>query len=358
MGISFRQRCHWATLLMVLLVSPGYADNNEEAITFNCSEDIFEGAYITDLKELRTMNIAYSVQLCKQLLALDEKDVTVNVNFILSNLVSDNKTAINKYFSDKDLKSQLNALFDEFLAVSIQKSIESKKLGELRAGVGDNGIDTDIYFNTVSLPRLTLTPEDNEKCSQIDGVEYSSCKAAFKDISTAFNVYRKHYTNYVTGINEVLLDDMSHKWTKFVDNARSQTLLDVWATTFINSSHYKKDHLVSPADVQYFLAHPGLVYEHVDNAPDGEKDKVSLAMEWIGFNFWNHKVPWGASWVTTYSDRPVMSSVGQGVMVYLDNKYSFGWVHRSDGDGYFISVDILKAFSDKKQQLEQYKNMF
>jgi hypothetical protein len=358
MKVLFWQRCQWAALIMALFVSTGYAGNNEEAKTFNCSEDIFKGAYLTKLEKLRTMNIAYSVKICKQLLALDKKDITANVNYILSNMATENKKVIKKYFSDQDLQSQLSTLFDEFMVVSIQNPIETKKLGELRTQPGENGSDTVLYFNTSSEKRITFTPDDNEKCSQIGGVEYRSCKAALKDISIAFNAYRKHYANYVTVVNEVLLDDMSYNWTKFLDNARSQTLLDVWATTFINSSHYKKDHLVSPAEVQYFLAHPGLVYEHVDNAPAGEKDKVSLAMEWIGFNFWNHKVPWGASWVTTYSDRQDISSVGQGVMVYLDNKYSFGWVHRSDSDGYFISVDLLKAFSDKKQQLEQYKNMF
>ncbi|NOR57222.1 MAG: hypothetical protein GQ474_01715 [Sulfurimonas sp.] len=355
---SFACSNFYIALFTFVLILPCYAQGDSKNESVNCSKEVFDKKYKTKLTKLRNTNIDFSTQICKQYLAIEEQDVTENINQLIKNLSSTNREVITDYFSDKNFKNDLDNLFYKFREVSILKPAEKKSLGSLKVGKNiDDSSKVEIYFDTLPIESRIILPS-HINCVQIDSISYNSCEEAFDDISMAFNTYREHYNDYVTDKNKVLLEDMSLDWKRFVNKARNQTLLDVWATTTINSGHYKKDHLVSPATTQYFFLHPGLVYEHVSAAPVGEKDKISIAMEWIGINWWDLKVPVGLSWVSTYSDRAEVSSVGQGVMIYVDNKYSLGWTYRKQGNGIFFSLDILKLFSNKKQQFEQYKNMF
>lgn len=347
-------------LLTLLCASPCFSQEQDKAESIICSkESIKSTEFETKLASLRKMNIDFSVAICKQMLGIEERDVTENINPIMKEVYTKNKAIIAGYFPGARFKEHLENLFDVFGEVVTEQTGKRNKLGKLAAGVNvDNVNNTDIYFNSFStIKPVIVIPDDDKACKVIEGVSYNSCREAFKDIAIAFNAYRAHYDKYVTGKNKIALDKMSDDWSKFVDKARNQTLLDVWATTYINNEHYKQDHLVSPASSQYFFIHPGLVYEHVSKAPAGEKDKASVAIEWAGINWWNLKVPFGLSVVTVYADRPEVSEFGHGLMVYIDNKYSFGWVHRDKSDGIFFGLDILKLFSDKKQQLEQYKSM-
>ena len=220
--------------------------------------------------------------------------------------------------------------------------------------VGDDSID--MLFTTID-QRISFSYDD-PACQSIDGVSYTNCKDAIDNISIAFNIYSSPYKEDILKDNQELLDTMSSDWKRFIDEARNQTIVDVWFNTLLNPWHYEKDHLVSPSKFQLFLAHPAVVYEHIKDAQKGEQDKAALAMEWLGVNWWDLPVPIGVSWVTVYSDRSTATSVDQGIMIYIDNKYAIGWVDADEGDGIFVSVDILKMVSNKNDQFKKYKKFF
>lgn len=353
MSVSFVKLCCRVIIFMCVSIVPCYSDSETESI--NCSRESIKG-FESKLTNLRELNIDYGVSLCKKLLMLDDHDVTIDINYVLSDIYRTNKKEITGFFSNKDIKNKLGLYFDEAEIASLKGPYETKKLSSLNADPNfDDGSKTDFYFTEHN--KITL-PANDEQCNNIDGVKYDNCRQALKDISTAFNVHRSFYDDRVLTKNLILLKDMSHDWNRFINNARNQTLLDTWFTTAIFSGHYKSDHLVSPASKQLFLLHPGLVYEHFGDAPSGEKDKVSVSLEWLGINWWDTKIPFGVSVTSVYADRRDVSSTGTGLMFFFDNKYALGWTHRDEGSSFYISLDILKYFSDKKQQFEQYKSMF
>jgi hypothetical protein len=126
----------------------------------------------------------------------------------------------------------------------------------------------------------------------------------------------------------------------------------------MEKKHFYKDYLVGPPKRQWHAIQPGVVIENVSDAEDGENVEYSLAMEWIGINWWEDSIigiPLGVSLVSIYADRSTVNDVGHGVMFHFDNKYSVG-VSDHDGDtGIFVTMDLLKLFMDKKKNIVTYR---
>lgn len=153
------------------------------------------------------------------------------------------------------------------------------------------------------------------------------------------------------------------EWMKFIDESRSQTFIDIATTSFIYEWRYGNgEHdFQSPPEVQWFVLHPSVLIENVSNAEDGQQLQESLALEVIGFNYWNEKCfgfACGASLIVNYTDRENVDDTGWGVMLHADNSYSFGFTRHGGDSGFFVTVDLLKLFQDKKSSFQQYKDKF
>ncbi len=130
----------------------------------------------------------------------------------------------------------------------------------------------------------------------------------------------------------------------------------------MEKDHFKQGHLVGPPKRQWTALRPNLVYEHVDGDLGGDKTKIGVAIEWIGINWWDKgsspiKIPFGVSVASVYSDRAAVDDVGHGLMFHFNNSYSVGWSRRGGDDGFYISIDLLKAVVDKKATFEKYKGL-
>ena len=113
--------------------------------------------------------------------------------------------------------------------------------------------------------------------------------------------------------------------------------------------------------MQWFALHPSVIIENVSEAVDGQELQESLALELIGFNYWKDgcfNTACGASLIASYADREGIEGLGWGVMFYADNAYSFGVTKHGNDAGFFINVDLLKLFQDKKKSFQQYKNKY
>lgn len=153
------------------------------------------------------------------------------------------------------------------------------------------------------------------------------------------------------------------QWTQYIEESRSQTLLDIAFTTFAYEFKYSKqpDVFSSPPRVQWFFMHPSVTIENVSNAIDGDESKEALALEVLGFNYWQDACfgyACGASLIVNYADRNGIDDRGWGLMFHVENSYSFGVTKHGGETGIFITVDLLKLFQDKKSAFKQYEEKF
>lgn len=184
-----------------------------------------------------------------------------------------------------------------------------------------------------------------------------SCRDVLIQLEKAFDVRLKLATHLERESVYETLGLYSSQWTKYFTEARSQTFLELAVNTRLNKKQYnrKDPEPVPPPEYQLILLHPNIVLESVPDAKDGDQLKEALALELIGFNRWNASTPYGASITAVYSDRADVDDLGVGLMFHVNNSYSFGVTKRDDETGYFISIDLLKFFESKQQNLRAMK---
>ena len=195
----------------------------------------------------------------------------------------------------------------------------------------------------------------NEKCKKETLGFGKTCYEVLEDFRVAVDAANAD----VNRINLAKVSDKiglySKQWDKYFTDARSQTPLELGLNTWLYKDELTANQFVLPPSYQVALLHPSIVFEYVSDAADGDQEKEALAMEWIGINWWNLKVPLGLSLVTTYSDRASVDDVGYGVMLHIDNDYSIG-VTDHDGDtGVFVTIDLLKLIQGKEKRFKKYK---
>lgn len=206
---------------------------------------------------------------------------------------------------------------------------------------------------------MTFQRDDNEKCQQGFG---KTCLALFDEYAAALNQYKNSYKKLTTDEAIGTLKRLSANWREFLSEARAQTTLDLIVTTRWQSKHFQKDYLVGPPSKQYFFFHPSLVYEHLAKAPDGFQTEPGIALELVGINWWEKGnsplyYPFGASFTTTFIDRPVTDDFGWGLMVHVDNRFSIGWANYGGDDSIYVSADLLNLFNDKRKLFSEYRDV-
>ena len=349
-------------LLALCFLVPQTLLHAKEATTdtdsIDCTPQTFNKTGNTKLDSLAELNIEFNLEGCKLFLGLlqEQGDLNTKIDEWLRRVYSANGKQLMDILNYAGKPNKLESIFEK--AYQDSRKIpqgEKKKLLKLAESEDLDNEDYRLLLFNPTDEKLSL-PIDSRVCKSISGKE-QNCINTFKDIAGVVNLYRQGYNNILLDDNLRKLDAMSIRWTRFIEEARQQTIFDAWLTTALTSK-FKENHLVGPPDVQLFTLHPGIVYEHLGNAPSGEKDQIALSMEWFGFNFWDLTVPFGMSIMSIYSDRTSESGADFGLMLYLDNSYSIGWVDRDTGDGIFFSMDLLKALTDKKEQLNKYKKQF
>lgn len=206
------------------------------------------------------------------------------------------------------------------------------------------------YFSPLEIPAGKIQYSDPGIC--VDGNIQVGCDVLLSDFKGAFNAYRTGYNKAYN--NRAKLSSIGKRWDEFLEASKSQTFLEVWLTTVLHGTHFKKDHIVGPPGSQVIALHPHLIYDSFSKAPDGSNMEFGMALEVIGINFWDWDVPFGVSYTQTFVDRVGVSDVGHGVMVHINNHYSFGVSQHGQDNSYYVTIDLLKAFEDKKDKYEQY----
>ncbi|MDO6447183.1 hypothetical protein Q4493_15535 [Colwellia sp. 1_MG-2023] len=320
--------------LMLLFVIP----HTMVAQEFECAEgtlqkhSVFENMYVG-------VN-SFAKKLCESMIDGSDYDEPMKL-FIIDwkEKLTLNLQALDKLKFDKDLV--VNSSYQALLAF--------KQPLNIRATNVNNGPEADLQLNGSSIATL--------KTIDCKPYKKKNCKLLFNDINQAilapYDAIQKN-----TLARKISAHEFKNKaWTNYFSNSRSQTSLDL----FINTWYYKKDlqkeTYVGPPNKQYFFIHPSVIMHYSDDADKGERMKEALAIEWFGVNYWNRSTPLGWSVISAYADRASVKSVSHGLMLHVNNSYSFGFTTNSDNEhGVFVTFDLLKLFEDSKSNYKNYIN--
>jgi hypothetical protein len=264
-----------------------------------------------------------------------------------------------KYFTDEEVQSAIKVQFSLFEVdvLKIKGKIQANSLSRMDVDL----MTRKLYFTLSGAAKGSVINNiHTDNCQQVTGDEitqkpFENCVTALADAATGFDNYQVNASRYQTLVNDPKLTYLNSQWERYIETARSQTLLDVWITSVIHDGYYSQRRLVEPASTQFFLLRPQVVYEFSKDAKKGDRNQIGLAAEWFGVNWWDLKVPIGVSAVSIYSDYEGEDSIGHGALLTFSNSASIGYVRRGNSDGIFVTLDFLKLWQDKSEKLAQYK---
>lgn len=360
MKLLFNIRYLAITLLFVLH-STSYAGNYDDngyksKVTFECSSKSIPRAS-SRFKKIEKLAIDVDTKLCQSLLTLDN-NISVTRD-LLVDFGKQSESLLLERFSYDSVRSAINTQFGYYT----DKILEFK--GQLQNNdypkLDVSTVDSSLYFTVPGRTKESIIANNfDPSCETVTGDEsdpkpFNSCTQALEDAATAFNNYEVSVRRYATSQNDPKLEYLSNAWSRFLDKARSQTILDVWVTSAIHDDYYSQRKLVEPHPRQYFLLRPEVVYEFNPDTKKGDRNQLGLAVEWFGVNWWDAKIPFGVGLISVYADYEEADSIGHGLQFTFNNSTSIGWVNRGDTNGIFVTIDFLKLWEDKSDQLEQYK---
>jgi hypothetical protein len=333
-------------IFMALWIQPGAISAEEKSI--DCTVTPYNGSLFADLYK-SSEDTAQA--LCSEIMWWKSGQIragSANIRPILKDFAEkaqntlDEKNVINA----GDYKSQFDALRGTFEKFDIIKARVPEFIVKTAMISGVEG-----YFEPLEDEQTgRFQIEEVELCKTIS--PDSSCRSIFEDFASAFNPYRSVYDRVYDNTDR--LAELGREWDTFLEVSKSQTFLEVWLTTWFNRKHFKRNKLVGPPEFQVIALHPQLVYDRMSKAPDGSNQELGLAVEWIGINFWDLKVPLGISLASIHVDRPVEKEAGHGAMLHFYNKYGIGWARHGDKDSFYITIDLLKMLERKKETYDRY----
>ena len=208
-------------------------------------------------------------------------------------------------------------------------------------------------FTKVKLNGETFNKYPNKQCKKVFNAK--NCEALFEQFRSGMESPYKliDKEKYLKTAQAIGL--RNQKWKNYFANSRSQTFIDLAVNTLYYKDALKSDSLVPPPKKQYFALHPSIVMHYSNDADKGERMKEALAIEWFGVNYWDRSTPLGWSVVSTYADRASVKSIAHGLMLHVNNSYSFGFTTNSKKEyGIFLSIDLLKLFETKQSNYKSY----
>ncbi len=147
------------------------------------------------------------------------------------------------------------------------------------------------------------------------------------------------------------------QWDDYYNKSRSQTIIERLINGYVWRLDKEPGMFLEPPKMQWVVLHPSVVIENVPEALDGNDTQEGIMIEMLGVNWWQVDKwyqPSGASLITLYSDRADVKDWGYGIAVHFSNKFTIGAVDHDGDIGYFVSVDLLDLFKNKKTLIDEY----
>ena len=308
-----------------------------------------DGEPPTHFEDTYTQAILVGKSICEN--ALGQSNIT-EIGNNLERLTVSVVDEINTAFQGKSFQQELINLIEK---IPEMIGTKFKDLPSLEI----NSKDASDLFSNVKLIQIAnndqLTVEidfDSTECTESIVLP---CSQLFDNLVEAIEPYKSSYSKLTSKQFAQGAKKLHKEWLRYLDEARSQTLLDAWFTTTKEQDYLLQNRLVGPMTTQWFLFHPSLVVENVSDAVDGEEVRQALAIEVIGFNWWDKKssklgFPFGASITCLLADRASVGDKGCGLSITINNKTSIGFVSHKEGNGIYVTVDFLNLFAEKQEK--------
>lgn len=188
--------------------------------------------------------------------------------------------------------------------------------------------------------------------------ELRGCFDVFQDLERAVNSYKRGYQAIYASRAQLSFEEISAQWDRFFEQSRSMTFVDLLLTSWFERENMRVGFIEGPPKRQWFALHPNVTLQYVDGAPKGDQLKPGLSIEWFGVNWWDESplgVPIGLSATTVYADAPQIDTIGHGLTLHVDNRFTFGWAKHGSDNSFHVSADLLTLFQEKRQQFEKYR---
>jgi len=347
------------TILSITLLATSVFADDENDNNLTCAK-IQDDSYVSSFAELRELSVETDRKICKNMLVVGHRrDNQREKRF---------KEIVNEYADEasKILKPDFENSVYPLIEVQInilKKGVDSRYENEQESRTFEMkamaGFPSEFYFKGLENGNKSIIPNAyNDECKKINATDrdkpYVNCTDALDDMTRGFNAYKEGYETYRLSGVKTQLNMLGDRWDRYLQESRSQTFFDTMLTSSIHSHNLNKLKFVEPPSTQFFIFHPHVVYENYFDAEKGDRSNIGLGVEWIGVNWWDLKVPFGVSLISVYSDYATLPSVGHGILLTLDNKYSFGFTRRDDETGLVMTIDLLKFLEDKNEKLSQF----
>lgn len=209
----------------------------------------------------------------------------------------------------------------------------------------------------IQVEQHSFTPANESTCIEQSGAQH--CAQVLEDFVSLYTAIQNLQAEPERRKTLSNLQKLRADWTPFLDQMKGQT----WLELMINRNAYKNstDTFSRPPSSQWIFMHPTVLIENVSAAVDGENTQEALGLEIIGKNWWRQDkwyLPSGGSLLAVYSDRSDIKDTGYGIALHFQSNYTLGITRRGDENGFFVSVDVIKMFQNKKKAFEAYRSAF
>lgn len=155
--------------------------------------------------------------------------------------------------------------------------------------------------------------------------------------------------------------NLGQEWDDFIELSKPQTIWERYVNGRIFSNKNSDDGFLPPPEKQLIFLHPGLAFENIGAAIDGDEVKESFSLDIIGVNWWKRDkwyAPSGISLTAIYSDRADIDDLGYGFSLHFKSKFFIGVSRHGSENGVFASFDLIELFKGKLKIKESYKAFF
>lgn len=209
--------------------------------------------------------------------------------------------------------------------------------------------------DTLMVEDRSFAPADEVKC---ETVANAACGAVLDEFVGFFGEANRVYTLPEIEQTQDRHKGLREEWDPFLTQMRSQTPIEL----AVNGWWFRRnetDEFAPPPEMQWIVLHPIVLLEYGSGAEDGDEMNEAIGLELFGANWWKKRewyMPSGGSLLALYSDRSEVQDWGIGVAVHFNNVYTVGVADHGGDTSVFLSVDLLKAFHDKKNVFDSYTN--
>jgi hypothetical protein len=170
--------------------------------------------------------------------------------------------------------------------------------------------------------------------------------------------FRKVWNENVLVNFDKPLQRYQNTWDDYYEQRKPQMPWEMTINQIAHRDIRTAGYFAMPPEGDWIVMHPALVYSSISAADSGDEKAIALAIELVGYNWWDKRELSAISVVGVTSDREGIEDLGYGLMLHFGSRYSFGWSRHDDDDGWFVSMDLLGVAVDKQKEVKLWAEDF